>query len=99
LRKQFQKEPAAMVYIGLKDEKLAAAGWGEIAGVTGLSPMPPDWIENTVSRVSKKVAEFRNGAIEPRPANLDSCRYCTVRDACRFEQSAEIETAIPAAGD
>jgi ATP-dependent helicase/DNAse subunit B len=95
--KQFGRITEAMVYISLKGgEKAEYFGWGTVPGArfkNELLPMPSDWIASALQRASSAAAQFRGGAIHPRPANPDACRYCTYKDACRIEQPA----AVPAA--
>ncbi len=94
-REVFGLVPVAMLYISLKDEKPSYAGWGEVPGSKiRLSPMPPDWIQNALQRVTDAVAEFRSGVIHPRPANQAPCRYCSFKDACRVSEPM----AIPVSG-
>jgi hypothetical protein len=51
--------------------------------------MTPDWISGAVARARDAVASLRSGVIHPLPADPAKCRYCDVRDACRFEVAEE----------
>jgi ATP-dependent helicase/DNAse subunit B len=95
MQRFFGLEPVAMLYLSLKDEKLSYDGWGDVPGMQlEALPLTREWMDDAIRRVSEAMAAFRAGAIHPHPANIEHCRYCTYRDACRFEQPM----AIPVSG-
>jgi RecB family exonuclease len=95
MQRVFGLEPAAMLYLSLKEDKLSYDGWGAVPGMKlEALPLTQEWMDDALHRVSQAMAAFRAGGIQPHPANLDHCRYCTYRDACRFEQPI----AVPVSG-
>jgi CRISPR/Cas system-associated exonuclease Cas4 (RecB family) len=38
-------------------------------------------------------AEIRAGRVEPAPADQEKCRFCELRDTCRFQAAAESTVA------
>jgi RecB family exonuclease len=97
--KQFGRVAEAMVYVSLKGgEKPEYFGWGTVPGARfkkDLLPIPDGWIPGALQRASTAAAQFRAGAIHPRPANPDACRYCTYKDACRVEQPVSVTATAP----
>ncbi len=88
LREQFGIEAETVLYISLKGPKISYYGWGNPppgSDLKPLNPMQPDWIDDALARTRAAVADFRSGRIHPEPAHIEKCRYCAVRDACRFE--------------
>jgi ATP-dependent helicase/DNAse subunit B len=85
-------EPAAMVYISLKDkERPTYHGWGEIEGFRKpLEPITTEWMDAAIERARDAIRGIRSGAIQPNPSSDRPCQWCTFRDACRYETEAAI---------
>ncbi len=62
-------------------------GWSE-SGILDSLPLPENWLERTAERTLQAAVEIRAGRVEPHPANVDNCRFCDFRDACRVESAA-----------
>ncbi len=92
LREKFGLEAETVLYVSLKGPKISYFGWGTPPPGADLKPLAaitPDWISGAVARTRDAVASFRSGVIHPLPADPAKCRYCDVRDACRFEVAEE----------
>jgi ATP-dependent helicase/DNAse subunit B len=77
VEKKFGGRPGAMFYCGLRDDvqlKEQTVTRERLAAA-----------EATALRIA---AEVRAGHAEPRPADLEPCRYCTFKDVCRYEAAA-----------
>jgi CRISPR/Cas system-associated exonuclease Cas4 (RecB family) len=79
-------KPAGMFYVGLK-AGVEYVGWSD-SGFMKSVELQPDWLEKTAQRTLEVAAEIRAGRIEPRPADVDSCRFCDFRDVCRVQIEA-----------
>jgi ATP-dependent helicase/DNAse subunit B len=90
--KKFGARPAGMFYIGLKKE-IVYVGWSEDRLLES-EALPADWAEQARDRTLAIVEEIRSGRIEPRPYDVDNCRFCDFRDACRVQAGA-----VAAAGE
>jgi ATP-dependent helicase/DNAse subunit B len=78
-------------FFGLRPDGMSY--WGFKGGVTRTPRIPFDpapKIETTL----RIVGEIRGGRVEPHPADPDNCRFCELRDVCRFE----IFASAPAEG-
>ncbi len=81
-------KPAAMVYYSLRDD-LKIYGRGTVPGLrTVLEPLTRAWLDEAELRIVESVRQLRAGRIVPAPASMEPCRYCDVRDVCRFEGAA-----------
>ncbi|MDQ6708009.1 MAG: PD-(D/E)XK nuclease family protein, partial [Acidobacteriota bacterium] len=88
IERAFGLKPAAMVYYSLRDE-LKIHGRGTVSGLPArLEPLTREWLEEAQVRIVESVRQLRAGRIVPAPASTDPCRYCDVRDVCRFEGAA-----------
>ena len=71
----FEMPPAGMSYWGFK----------------GCMQRTP-WIQfdpsQTIETALRIAGEIRAGRVEPHPADLDKCRFCELRDVCRFVVAA-----------
>jgi RecB family exonuclease len=72
-------------YFGLRPDGMSY--WGLKRGVerTALVQFAPSPVIETTLRI---VAEIRAGRAEPRPADPEKCRFCELRDVCRFAVAA-----------
>ena len=88
IERAFGLKPAAMVYYSLRDE-LKIHGRGTVPGLqTKLEPLTREWLDEAQVRIVESVRQLRAGRIVPAPASTEPCRYCDVRDVCRFEGAA-----------
>ncbi|MDQ6764765.1 MAG: PD-(D/E)XK nuclease family protein, partial [Verrucomicrobiota bacterium] len=88
IERAFGLKPAAMVYYSLRDE-LKIHGRGTVSGLQArLEPLTREWLDEAQVRIVESVRRLRAGRIVPAPASADPCRYCDVRDVCRFEGAA-----------
>ncbi len=91
--KHFQLHPAGFFYVGVKGEILYV-GWSE-ASILESSPMPADWLPRTAARTLEIAGEIRGGRMEPAPVDGAKCKWCDVRDICRYEPAqAEAPAAL-----
>jgi len=75
VERSFELRPEGMSYWGFK---------GGIQRTPWLKFEPSQAIERTLRIAS----EIRAGRVEPHPADPDKCRYCELRDVCRFVTAA-----------
>ena len=78
---------SGMFYWGFKGA-IQRRGWSD--------PFPPGWREQAIETIMRIAGEIRAGRIEPRPTDPDKCRYCDLRDVCRFETAAILAEEAPA---
>lgn len=93
--KHFGVKPAGMFYVGLKKE-IVYAGWtGQQALISiDAQALPENWTENSTARTLQIIENIRDGRIEVNPADTGNCKFCDVRDACRYDFSTvEIDEA------
>jgi ATP-dependent helicase/DNAse subunit B len=83
VEKAFQRKAGSMFYCGLRDDvqiKEQTVTRERLAAA-----------EATALRIA---GEVRAGHAEPRPADLEPCRYCTFKDVCRYQAAtAELSAA------
>jgi ATP-dependent helicase/DNAse subunit B len=82
--REFGAVAAGMRYIGLKS-KVTDIAWKD--------ELPADWRNEAERRALKVVENIRSGRVEPAPADVDNCRFCDCRDACRVALRAELAEA------
>jgi ATP-dependent helicase/DNAse subunit B len=82
----FRLKPEGMFYLGVKG-KIEYSGWAASAPVKS-EPLPANWLAESRERTLGIVDEIRQGRVEPAPANIDNCRFCDARDACRVDFSS-----------
>jgi ATP-dependent helicase/DNAse subunit B len=70
---------------------LFAAIRGQVAwdGWEG-APALREVMEKSRQTVLTAVAQIREGAIAPNPADVELCQYCDFRDTCRVESMAKV---------
>jgi len=93
--KYFGLKPAGMFYVGLKKE-IIYAGWTNQQAQLAIDSqiLPQDWTETSTTRTLQVIENIREGRIEVNPADTGNCRFCDVRDACRYDFSTvEIDEA------
>jgi putative RecB family exonuclease len=86
VERAFGLKPGAMFYCGLRDDvqlKEQTVTRERLAAA-----------EATARRIA---VEVRAGHAEPRPADLDKCRYCAFKDVCRYQATAAELTAAEGA--
>ena len=88
-------DPAGMVFCSPRGGEVTYAGWGEITGLK-LRPFTREWMQAAALKAIQAAGEIAAGRIAPHPFVLDPCRYCEVRDVCRYETSARTLVAIGA---
>ena len=79
VERSFQLRPIGMSYWGFK---------GRVEQTAWMPFEPAEAIETTL----RIAGEVRAGRVEPHPANPDKCRYCELRDVCRYT-TADVEIA------
>jgi len=70
---------------GLRPEGMAY--WGLKGGFQRTPWMPFDPAQ-TIETTLRIAGEVRAGRVEPHPADPDKCRFCELRDVCRFVVAA-----------
>lgn len=86
-------QPAGMYYCGLRD-RVEYGGWGERFGsqcAGAIEPFTPEWLSAAVERAVRAVGEIAAGRIVPAPSDVSKCRFCDLKDVCRY---AVAEAAI-----
>jgi RecB family exonuclease len=76
------KNPVGFAYVPLK-------GDGKIAD----APDPLELMEQAEQRTLSVVDQVRQGVIEPKPSDLNNCKWCTYRDACRARERVAAQAA------
>jgi ATP-dependent helicase/DNAse subunit B len=89
----FHAKPEGMFYVGVKGD-VVYAGWSGTPLLDSL-PLPENWLALTRERATELVRQIRSGRVEARPADVETCRFCDYRDACRIDVGQAI---LPAAG-
>ena len=77
VEKVFGLKPGAMFYCGLRDDVQLKEQTVTRERLTTA--------ETTALRIG---TEVREGHAEPRPADVEPCRYCPFKDVCRYEVAA-----------
>jgi ATP-dependent helicase/DNAse subunit B len=86
-------QPAGMYYCGLRD-RVEYGGWGEQFGsmrARAIEPFTPEWLTGAVERAVRAAGEIVAGRIVPAPTDVSKCRFCDLKDVCRY---AAAEAAI-----
>ncbi len=88
LERAFDLKPGGMFYCSLRDD-VKYAGWSQAAGL-GLkyTPFTPEWLDAAAQRSTVAASEIMSGRIQAAPSDPDKCRYCALRDVCRFDARA-----------
>src|SRR5262249_12051749 len=87
----YHVRPEGMFYVGLRDEVIYS-GWSATPLLNSLAP-PENWLAAARERALRIVQEIRSGRIEAMPADVEKCRYCDYRDACRVDVAQEMTGA------
>ena len=87
-----QLNVAGVYYCSLRDG-IRYAGWGEKPDwlKAKVEPFAPVWLTTAVERSVDAARTITGGRISPEPSDIEKCRYCDFRDACRY---AGTEAAI-----
>lgn len=88
-------DSAGMVFCSPRGGEVTYAGWGEIPGLK-LRPFTREWMQAAAVKTIQAVGEIAGGRVAPHPFVLEPCRYCDVRDVCRYETAARSLVAIGA---
>ncbi|HUE01114.1 MAG TPA: PD-(D/E)XK nuclease family protein [Bryobacteraceae bacterium] len=80
LERFFALHPEGMRFLGFKGG-IQATQW---------VPFEPTQAVDMTLRIA---AEIRAGRVEPAPADQEKCRFCELRDTCRFQAAAESTVA------
>ncbi|MDQ2899149.1 MAG: PD-(D/E)XK nuclease family protein [Acidobacteriota bacterium] len=95
IERAFGLKPAAMAYYSLRGD-LKTSGRGSVPGLeTDWEPITREWLDASAGTIIENVRQLRDGRILPAPASVEPCRYCDVRDVCRYEKAA----ALTASGE
>ena len=88
------REPAGMIYCGLK-RHVQCGGWtGSISGLNvKTEPLTAELLTRAEQTTLKIAEEIRAGRIAPAPADRKPCGYCDFRDVCRYRTAARVLTA------
>ena len=79
-------QPAGMYYCGLRD-RVEYGGWGEPLGslrAGAIMPFASDWLSTAAERAVRAAGEIAAGRIVPAPSDVSKCRFCDLRDVCRY---------------
>lgn len=79
-------QPAGMYYCGLRD-RVEYGGWGEPFGsmrAGAIEPFTPEWVSAAVQRAVRAAGEIAAGRIVPAPSDIAKCRFCDLKDVCRY---------------
>jgi ATP-dependent helicase/DNAse subunit B len=84
--------PVAMVFWAVREDQ--RYGWGNIPG-TGLEfePIPENWTTDAKARTIERLSGFLDGDVRAQPEEVEPCRWCDFKAACRVETLVEIEKA------
>jgi ATP-dependent helicase/DNAse subunit B len=77
VEKTFNLKAGAMFYCGLRDDVQLKQ-----------QTVTRERLESAEVTVQRILREVREGHAEPRPADLEKCRYCTFKDVCRYQAAA-----------
>ncbi len=66
--------------------------WGFKGGIQRTPRIPFD-PSQTIETALRIVGEIRAGRVEPHPADSEKCRFCELRDVCRYEIAAHVDLA------
>ncbi|MGI8991015.1 MAG: PD-(D/E)XK nuclease family protein [Bryobacteraceae bacterium] len=95
IERTFGLKPLAMAYYSLRGN-LDTSGRGSVPGLkTDWEPITREWLDSSAAAIIENVRQLRAGRILPAPASLEPCRYCDVKDVCRYEAAA----ALTASGE
>ena len=80
-----QLSVAGVYYCSLRDG-IRFAGWGERPDwlKARVEPFTPVWLSTAVERSVEAARAIAGGRISPEPSDIEKCRYCDFRDACRY---------------
>ena len=79
-------QPAGMYYCSLRD-RVEYGGWGEQLGSAragAIEAFTPEWLSAAVERGMRAAGEIAAGRIAPSPSDISQCRYCDLKDVCRY---------------
>jgi hypothetical protein len=85
VRESLGMNPVGVLYWAVRDNVLF--GWGRVPRTElTYQEMPENWADEARARASERLASFLAGAIEAHPEEVEQCRWCDFRLACRVEQ-------------
>ena len=92
VRENKHLNPVAMIYWAVRDDE--RFGWGKIPGAdVKLTPLPENWTTDAKARTIERLSGFLGGEVHAHPEEVDPCRWCDFKAACRVETLVEIEKA------
>jgi len=90
VRENLHLNPVAMLYWAVRDDE--RYGWGKIPGAdVSLEPMPDNWTTEARARTIERLAGFLGGEVRAHPEEIEQCRWCDFKAACRVETLVEIQ--------
>jgi ATP-dependent helicase/DNAse subunit B len=88
VERAFGLKAGGMLYCNLRDE-VKYAGWSQTAGLgIRTETFTYEWLEAAQARGIAAAEQIVSGRTVPAPYDLDLCRYCEVRDICRYDPRA-----------
>lgn len=96
--KYFSREPAGMLYCGLRKEVVWDGWHAVIGGLDGVGETASkarlrELMDAAAAKAREAFEAIRAGVIAPRPADRDKCRWCDYRDTCRIESAGATREA------
>jgi hypothetical protein len=92
-RESLHLNPVAMLFWAVREDE--RYGWGKIPGAdvkdVDLEPMPENWTTDAKARTIERLTGFLGGEVHAHPEDVDQCRWCDFKAACRVETFVEIE--------
>jgi len=91
-RENLHLNPVAMVFWAVREDE--RYGWGKIPGAeVDLEPMPENWTTDARARTIERLSAFLGGEVHAHPEEVEQCRWCDFKAACRVETLVGIEKA------
>jgi len=94
-RENLHLNPVAMVFWAVREDE--RYGWGKIPGadvkVAALQPMPENWAADARARTIERLSAFLSGEVQAHPEEVEQCRWCDFKAACRVETLVTVEKA------
>jgi RecB family exonuclease len=82
--------PGGMLYCTLGGDTVTYGGWSDRPlGDIRIQPLTREWMEGAASRSASAAAEIAAGRTIPAPADPGKCRFCDLRDVCRYAARAQ----------
>ena len=91
-RENLHLNPVAMVFWAVREDE--RYGWGKIPGTDlEFQPIPENWTTDARTRTIERLSAFLGGEVHAHPEEVEQCRWCDFKAACRVESLVEIEKA------